>query len=156
MQYKVFTVPVFDSEVIQEDLNKFLRANNIISIEKRIIVQDNKNYWSFLVEYILREGSVQAKAGRNTVDYKEILSDEEFLIYCKLRDIRNNTAKIMGHPPYTLYSNEQLAEIARKRPKSGEELQAIAGVGKAKADKYGDFVIKIIQENSEDKNEKDQ
>jgi hypothetical protein len=37
MQIKIFTIPVFDGEKLNEEMNKFLRAHTIVDIEKQLI-----------------------------------------------------------------------------------------------------------------------
>ena len=52
MQYKVFTLPVFDSVQIEDELNKFLRSHKVVSVEKKLIENDGHTHWSFLIEYL--------------------------------------------------------------------------------------------------------
>jgi superfamily II DNA helicase RecQ len=42
-------------------------------------------------------------------------------------------------------TNVQLAHIVKQRPQSLTELMKIEGVGKAKADKYGEDILRISQ-----------
>lgn len=52
MQYKLITLPVFDSIQIEDDLNKFLHTHKFVSFEKKLIENDGHTYWSFLIEYL--------------------------------------------------------------------------------------------------------
>ena len=49
-------------------------------------------------------------------------------------------------PPYTIFHDKTLREVARKKPKNNEELKGIYGVGDAKLEKYGGFLIEIVNE----------
>lgn len=40
-----------------------------------------------------------------------------------------------------------MMDLISKMPKSKEELQEISGFGKVKAEKYGDIILKILDEN---------
>ena len=47
-------------------------------------------------------------------------------------------------PPYVIFHDQTLAEIARKRPASREALLAVGGVGQAKLERYGEAVLKVV------------
>lgn len=48
-------------------------------------------------------------------------------------------------PPYCVFNDKTLMEIARVRPQSSEMLQSVPGIGPRKLEKYGDKVLKIIK-----------
>ena len=50
-----------------------------------------------------------------------------------------------GLPPYILFTNEQLAQIVKRRPQSLPDLMKIDGVGKAKVEKYGNDILNITK-----------
>jgi len=52
-----------------------------------------------------------------------------------LREWRNEKAKKAGSPPYILFTNIQLAEIAGKYPETLTQLASVEGVGRAKIKK---------------------
>ncbi len=64
-----------------------------------------------------------------------------------LRDWRSQRSKKEGVPPYILFTNQQLTDIVKKRPQSLAELTQIAGIGKGKADKYGEEILSISKIN---------
>lgn len=72
------------------------------------------------------------------------LSDEERATYEKLRAWRNSRAQADGVPPYAIFTNRQLAELAQRQPTSKKALHEVKGVGKAKAAKYGDAVLEVL------------
>ncbi len=45
---------------------------------------------------------------------------------------------------FTIFTNEQLAQVAGKRPTSKVALQKIPGIGEAKTNKYGQAVIGMV------------
>ena len=47
-------------------------------------------------------------------------------------------------PPYVIFHDQTLADIARSRPTSRATLASIGGVGQGKLDRYGDVVLEII------------
>ena len=71
---------------------------------------------------------------------KEPLSvDEE--IFNQLREIRRELARSEGVPPYIIFSDKSLKEMASYLPSSKAEFMAINGVGEMKLEKYGDIFI---------------
>ncbi len=69
-------------------------------------------------------------------------SDE--LLMEMLRDLRKKVAKKLGVPPFVVFQDPSLEDMALKYPVSIDELTNIHGVGEGKAKKYGkDFVALI-------------
>ncbi len=62
-----------------------------------------------------------------------------------LRSWRKERAAAEGVPPFMLFFDATIREIANIRPSSAEQLLAIKGIGSAKADKYGEELLEIIQ-----------
>jgi len=81
------------------------------------------------------------------VDYREILSVEEFSLFSKLRDKRKQLASRDGVQVYTIMTNEQLAELVRKKINTIEGFKEISGVGESRLKKYGMDFIKVIEES---------
>jgi DNA helicase-2/ATP-dependent DNA helicase PcrA len=63
----------------------------------------------------------------------------------KLRAWRLERSKTDGVPPYVVFHDRVLHEIAETRPSSVGELAQIAGVGPAKLERYGDEVLALIE-----------
>lgn len=68
-----------------------------------------------------------------------------------LKDLRKRNAKKLGVPPFVIFQDPSLEDMALKYPISIEELSNVHGVGESKAKKYGkDFVAMIsdyVEEN---------
>jgi len=56
-------------------------------------------------------------------------------IYAKLREWRKEAAVKESVPVYTIFKNDQLAQIVEKRINKTTDLSQIEGVGKARANK---------------------
>ena len=48
-------------------------------------------------------------------------------------------------PPYVVFTDKTLREMADKRPRTLAELASISGVGKAKLDRYGELFLSAIR-----------
>jgi len=63
-----------------------------------------------------------------------------------LKDLRKRNAKKLGVPPFVIFQDPSLEDMALKYPVTLEELSNVHGVGDGKAKKYGpDFVNMIAQ-----------
>jgi ATP-dependent DNA helicase UvrD/PcrA len=65
-------------------------------------------------------------------------------LYTALAGWRLERARADEVPPYVVFHNRVLAEIAGRRPSSHAALAQIAGVGPAKLERYGDEVLAVI------------
>jgi ATP-dependent DNA helicase RecQ len=61
-----------------------------------------------------------------------------------LRDLRKKVAKKLGVPPFVVFQDPSLDDMALKYPVSIEELINIHGVGEGKAKKYGKEFVELI------------
>jgi ATP-dependent DNA helicase RecQ len=62
-----------------------------------------------------------------------------------LRDLRKKTAKRLGVPPFVVFQDPSLEDMALKYPISMEELINTHGVGEGKAKKYGKEFVELIR-----------
>ena len=82
--------------------------------------------------------------------WKLILSDSDMSFFNLFREWRSKKSKKEGVPPYVIFTNNQLAQIVKKRPQSISELSQIEGVGKSKLEKYGEEILEISKINIEE------
>ena len=68
-------------------------------------------------------------------------------LYEALRAWRRQTAAEQGVPPYVIFHDKTLAEIALFRPATLSDLTLIGGVGQTKLDHYGQAVLRVVREN---------
>lgn len=61
-----------------------------------------------------------------------------------LRAARRELAAQHGVPPYVIFHDKTLLEMAELRPLSREQLRGIIGVGERKLDEYGDAFLEVI------------
>ncbi|HJU18710.1 MAG TPA: DNA helicase RecQ [Stellaceae bacterium] len=64
----------------------------------------------------------------------------------ELRAWRLAEARRQEVPPYVIFHDTTLLEIARRRPASSEALAQIPGVGRNKLDRYGEALIAVVTE----------
>ncbi len=61
-----------------------------------------------------------------------------------LRGWRLEQARSQGVPPYVVFHDRTLIEIASRQPATLAELGTVAGVGQAKLDRYGEAVLELL------------
>ena len=76
------------------------------------------------------------------------VSDE--VLMGMLRDLRKKVAKKVGVPPFVVFQDPSLEDMALKYPISKEELINIHGVGEGKAKKYGGAFLELISQYVEE------
>lgn len=76
------------------------------------------------------------------------VSDEALMSI--LKDLRKKEAKKLGVPPFVIFQDPSLEDMALKYPISIEELSNIHGVGEGKAKKYGKPFIELINRYVDD------
>ena len=88
-------------------------------------------------EYNESEDEAIVTAAKSTGTADEVLMG-------MLRDLRKKVAKKLGVPPFVVFQDPSLEDMALKYPISLEELINIHGVGEGKAKKYGRDFIDLI------------
>lgn len=106
-----------------------------------------KNRESFMMsedhEYNETEDEAIVTAAKSTGVADEILMG-------MLRDLRKKVAKKLGVPPFVVFQDPSLEDMALKYPISLDELINIHGVGEGKAKKYGKEFLELISRYVED------
>ena len=77
---------------------------------------------------------------------EELSADVDEKLFEKLRALRTKVAQRAGVPPYVVFSNATLADMAARQPKSEYELLGVRGVGEAKARRYGAEFVDCIRD----------
>ena len=76
-------------------------------------------------------------------------ADEE--LFSMLKDLRKKVAKQHGLPPFVIFQDPSLEDMAVQYPITLGEMQNITGVGVGKARKFGEEFIKLIKAYVEEK-----
>jgi ATP-dependent DNA helicase RecQ len=75
--------------------------------------------------------------------------DEE--LFSILKDLRKKLSKVKEVPPFVIFQDPSLEDMAIQYPITIDELQNISGVGAGKAQRYGEEFIEIIKKYVEEK-----
>ena len=121
-----------------------LRVRRIVQTRTELTATAGASQWAILVEYLDSPVKSTGEPLKGKVDYKEILNNEDFTLFSKLREVRKKLAEENGLPVYAVCTNEQLAEIAKRKPKNMTECMQIEGIGQGKAEKYVPALLECI------------
>jgi ATP-dependent DNA helicase RecQ len=74
------------------------------------------------------------------------IADADRALFEALRQKRTELARAQNVPPYVIFHDRTLVELAAARPASRAEMARIPGVGEAKLDRYGPAFLAVIAE----------
>ena len=90
---------------------------------------------------------MQAGGSKRTVA-KLVLDDdldpETLTLYRALRTWRLETARAAGIPPYVVFHDSVLRQVAIARPTTSSALMMTSGIGEAKARRYGQSILRLL------------
>ena len=153
LQVKLFAMRFCDDMdgFDDEPLRAFMVDKDVVSLKEKFFFKDNVPYWSVMLMYKSKpkptdvSKEAQKKVLDTKDDYRSVLTEESTPLFNLLREWRNEKAKKAGSPPYILFTNIQLAEIAGKYPETLTQLASVEGVGRAKIKKYGEEILQIVK-----------
>lgn len=134
MQIMIFNIPIPGGDQVNEEMNKFLRSKKVLHMENHIVNTDQGAFWCFCVRY-LDEHSTERRRGK--VDYREVLNEVSFNRFSEMRKIRKQIAEEEAIPAYAIFTNEELAELAKFDSLTEANMKNIKGIGQKKMQKYG-------------------
>ena len=121
-----------------------MRSHKILDVKHHLVNTESVTMWSFCVKY-LDTKIVEQNVKR---DYKQELDEETFKKFSMLREIRKAIAMEDAVPPYAIFLDEELANMAKLAEITIAELQKIKGIGTKKIEKYGQKLLEKIQISS--------
>jgi len=144
-QYASFFASAFIAEPVLEDMNLFIRSHRVIHVEKRLVDTEQGTGWLFLVEYLTGNAKDDHREQYTPrIDYKTVLDEKDYELFNRLRAARKELADATGNPVYAVFTNEQLAVIAKKRPATSKDLLTVPGVGDSRVAQYGERMISVV------------
>jgi len=104
----------------------------------------------------LNDNSRKVLVGNEKVLFKEVKVSkkirEDNELFELLRILRQNLSKEHNVPPYVIFGDATLREMATKYPRNKDEMLEISGVGAVKYDKYGGIFEEVINKYIIDNN----
>jgi ATP-dependent DNA helicase RecQ len=91
-----------------------------------------------------RKGKARAQSRVEAESWQDVDRD----LFERLRAVRLEIARARGVPPYVIFHDATLREMARLRPSSIDELLSVKGVGARKADDLGETFLSAIRDHA--------
>lgn len=138
-QVNTFFISLADDGGAQEEMNAFLRGHRVISIDKAF----TGSGWSFCVEWIDGGGNSAKSTDwrQKRIDYRQVLSAEQFERFAALRERRKVISIEDGIPPYMVMTDAQMAEASKAEVLDESILRKIDGFGEARIKKYSERLL---------------
>ena len=77
-------------------------------------------------------------------------SATDTVLFAMLKDLRKDIARKQALPPFVIFSDPSLQDMAIQYPITMKELTQVSGVGIGKAEKYGKEFIELVQKHVEE------
>lgn len=147
MQIKIFTIPILGGERINEEVNAFLRSKRVLHVDNQMVNHEGSAFWCFCIKY-LDTDVPQAK--KKKVDYKDVLDEESFRRFTEMRQIRKRISQDEGIPAYAVFTDEEMAGLAKLAQLTPTTMRSVKGIGIKKVEKFGThFFTKKEDEKSQ-------
>lgn len=76
----------------------------------------------------------------------EALSTRDQRLFAALKTARTELARARKMPPYVIFHDSVLRDIASARPRDARDLAAVKGVGPAKIEAYGANILRVVED----------
>ena len=92
-----------------------------------------------------RHGGVASESASASAAMESYIpDDDEEALFQKLRELRRTIAQEIGKPPYIVFSDKTLRDMARIKPITNAQFLAVNGVGQHKLDLYGKRFMEAV------------
>lgn len=137
MQVKIFSVGT-SQQGEEEALNKFLRTHRVLQVGESW--SEVAQAWQYSVRYIGEEKPETPRTSKT--DYRELLSEEEFERFSRLRTVRKLLAEEDKVPVYVVFTNAELAQLAALSSLDEASMRSVKGIGEKRLERYG---VRLIE-----------
>jgi superfamily II DNA helicase RecQ len=143
IQLKHFLIRAIGDEAAEEALNRFLRGHQVLDVRQEFVGDGANSVWCIAVRYAQdrdRTGAANA-SGRTAIDYKDELEPEAFARFVELRKRRKAIAEAEGLPAFAVFTDKELAGIARLESPQLADMRNVQGIGVKKAERFGARIL---------------
>lgn len=120
---------------LTEAARPLLRGESTLSLRRPVVrARKNKNP-ALATRWLNARPDAPAPATANATDAP---------VFDALRAWRSERAREQGVPAYVILHDRTLHELAARRPLSADELLSVPGIGQAKADRYGEALLRVL------------
>lgn len=154
MQIKTFKVPLGDTSGVEEELNKFLRSHRVLKVERAFCL-DGSGYLAVCIEYMEGEPKGEPMVRPAKKDVTKELTEKELDLYERFRKKRRELAAEKGLPAYMIFTDADLALLAKQHELTAETVLEVPGIQKSRLKEYGALLVNMMEEQHEKGGEPD-
>lgn len=107
------------------------------------LTEKSKDILFSKVKFFARKTEINKKSKSKAKDF---VSYEDQDLFDRLKKLRLDLSKLRKIPPFIIFSDQTLKDMAIKKPKNEEEFLGVKGVGEKKLIQYGDLFIEEIKD----------
>jgi len=148
-QVKFFKIRLGPSVLKADEsyLNEFLANVKLRKTAPALVQTAREVFWSVYVEFdVEAEASADKRRVSSRSGAEPPLSVEQMSLYDALKAWRTNKAAELSLPSFVIFYNKHLRAMAIARPRSLQDLIAVPGIGRRKAETFGAEVLRIVQQ----------
>lgn len=135
-------------EALTEEMNVFLRSKKVLQVESHLVSNAQGAFWCFCIKYL--DDTILADRDKIKVDYKQVLDEVTFKRFSRLREIRKKVAQDEAIPAFAIFTDEELASLAKIEELTPSAMKTVKGIGDKKVEKFGHhFTSSAQNEKSE-------
>jgi ATP-dependent DNA helicase RecQ len=140
-----------EKQQVQDNLNQVLLYGDLKDCRRKFLLQYfNEHYQTENCgncDRCATPAPLLAPTRTSVVKRSAVSTDKHFNaeLFEVLRQVRTNEAGRLQVPPYIIFGDKALREMASKRPQTDEEFLAIGGVGDKKLAKFGELFMEAIR-----------
>jgi superfamily II DNA helicase RecQ len=155
MQIQIFTIPIYDNGDMMEEMNKFLRAHKVLELKEHFQAMPQGGAWCFCIKYLATtprnvSNKIPSSANQEKKDYKKELDEATFNKFSILRAGRKELSAKEALPPFALFLDTELVEIAKLEEMSLSNIGKIKGIGKQKIERFVPNLLAYYQKHTKD------
>jgi hypothetical protein len=137
---------------INEKADQFnLNDKELKDVAERLLSLHTPNKSDYAAKYEEIVSSIKNTDKNKTFEIHEdtdlAYKNEKEELIKELKVFRLQKSREEKIKPYFIFNDKQMMDLISKMPGSVEELVGVSGFGKIKAEKYGDMIIKILNNN---------
>ncbi len=146
MQIKIYTIPVDGQTAAVDEMNVFLRSHKVLSVDSQLAMQGTA--WTFCIRYIDGDVPAAGPSRGEKVDYREVLTPEQFAAFSVLREARKAISAKTGLPAFAVFTDAELSEIAKVNPLNEQTMKQVKGIGNGRIERFGKPLLDFIAERN--------
>jgi hypothetical protein len=135
-------------ESADSDESMLALAQSYLSLHKEVEKDYTEKYEQYKIITPVSKEFTKAQEDEHNPSKTANVPVEETELFIELKAFRLKKSREENIKPYFIYNDSQLMDLISRMPKSRDELQTVAGFGEAKANKYGNDILKIVEKYS--------